>query len=374
MKYNEWRDELKSNLLGVGESERQRVLDYYAEAYADRREAGFSEREIIEEFGAPYDAAQRILAETPKTELEAAPEKAPAPSPAPQPLTEQSKIAPTLPVAAYVAQQTAAPAPAKAKSNKGWIIGLCVSLAIIFVLLAIILPVRSACRAQGLKFTKGAYEASEEATALNINVNAGTVKTEFYDGDCILIEYPVADKYKASVHEEDGVLTYTAKLKKIPFWVSYSIPDAVIKIPQGKVVDITAKMNAGSVYLADGKFNNLNLTVNAGEIELNVIECTALSANVDAGSICAKQITCPALTCEVNMGEIEILKLTCDSLKAEVNMGSLAVGMTGAKSEYNISANCDMGSSNIGNQTVEGAEKKIEVSVNMGDLEVMFDK
>lgn len=63
MTYNEWRDELKSNLLSVSESERRRVLDYYAEAYADRRDAGFTEREIIEDFGAPYDAAQRILSE-----------------------------------------------------------------------------------------------------------------------------------------------------------------------------------------------------------------------------------------------------------------------------------------------------------------------
>ena len=64
MKYNEWRDELKDNLLCVSESERRRVLDYYAEAYADRRDAGYTEREIIDEFGAPYDAAQRILAES----------------------------------------------------------------------------------------------------------------------------------------------------------------------------------------------------------------------------------------------------------------------------------------------------------------------
>lgn len=65
MKYNEWRDELKSNLLCVSEAERRRVLDYYAEAYADRRDAGYTEREIIDEFGAPYDAAQRILSESP---------------------------------------------------------------------------------------------------------------------------------------------------------------------------------------------------------------------------------------------------------------------------------------------------------------------
>ena len=63
MTYNEWRDELKNNLLTVSDAERRRVLDYYAEAYADRREAGFTEREIIDGFGAPYDAAQRILYE-----------------------------------------------------------------------------------------------------------------------------------------------------------------------------------------------------------------------------------------------------------------------------------------------------------------------
>lgn len=61
MTYNEWRDELKSNLLTVSEKEKKRVLDYYAEAYADRRDAGYSEEHIINDFGAPYDAAQRIL-------------------------------------------------------------------------------------------------------------------------------------------------------------------------------------------------------------------------------------------------------------------------------------------------------------------------
>ncbi len=38
MKYNEWRDELYNNLLSVSEAERRRVLDYYAEAYADTRD------------------------------------------------------------------------------------------------------------------------------------------------------------------------------------------------------------------------------------------------------------------------------------------------------------------------------------------------
>lgn len=60
MRYNEWITQLNANLLNVSEEERRRVIDYYAEAYADRRAAGFSETEIIDGFGAPYDAAQLV--------------------------------------------------------------------------------------------------------------------------------------------------------------------------------------------------------------------------------------------------------------------------------------------------------------------------
>lgn len=115
MKYNEWRDELKSNLLCVSDAERKKVLDYYAEAYADRREAGFSEREIIDDFGAPYDAAQRILNEniddepTAKTQSE------------PPAVREEKREQPQ-------AEKSVPPPPAKEKSY-GW---LFVLLCIVF--------------------------------------------------------------------------------------------------------------------------------------------------------------------------------------------------------------------------------------------------
>lgn len=61
MTYNEWIDQLKNHLLNVSEEEKKKVLDYYSEAYADRRDHGYSEEIIIFEFGAPYDAAKKIL-------------------------------------------------------------------------------------------------------------------------------------------------------------------------------------------------------------------------------------------------------------------------------------------------------------------------
>ncbi len=145
MTYTEWRDELKSNLLCVSESERRRVLDYYAEAYADRREAGFSEREIIEDFGAPYDAAQSMLADNtvPYTEAPAGaaaqpkaqtapPVYCPPPPPPPRPATPPPQP-----------QPQPAPVNDKTENNTGYVI-LCVVLAVpvtMLILLAVITTV-----------------------------------------------------------------------------------------------------------------------------------------------------------------------------------------------------------------------------------------
>lgn len=145
MTYTEWRDELKSNLLCVSESERRRVLDYYAEAYADRREAGFSEREIIEDFGAPYDAAQSMLADntvpyteapadaaTPHKTQTAPPVYSPPPPPPPRPATPPPQPQPQ--------PETVKP---EKESNTGYVI-LCVVLAVpvtMLILLAVITTV-----------------------------------------------------------------------------------------------------------------------------------------------------------------------------------------------------------------------------------------
>lgn len=64
MTYIKWKDEVESYLGNLSDGERQKVLSYFAEMYADKRDAGKSEEQIIEEFGAPYDVAKRILADS----------------------------------------------------------------------------------------------------------------------------------------------------------------------------------------------------------------------------------------------------------------------------------------------------------------------
>ena len=63
MSYKKWVKELKANLKDISRNERQSILDYYAEAYADRLAAGFTEEQILEEFGSPQRAAQALNGE-----------------------------------------------------------------------------------------------------------------------------------------------------------------------------------------------------------------------------------------------------------------------------------------------------------------------
>ena len=143
MTYTEWRDELKSNLLCVSESERRRVLDYYAEAYADRREAGFSEREIIEEFGAPYDAAQSMLADNQVPYAEAPADAATPPKAQTAPPVYSPPPTPPRPAITTPPQPQPAPVNDKTDNNTGYVI-LCVILAVpvtMLILLAVITTV-----------------------------------------------------------------------------------------------------------------------------------------------------------------------------------------------------------------------------------------
>ena len=57
-----WEKRLARHLSALSKTERKQVIDYYREMYGDKREAGFSEADILAEFGSPEECAAKILA------------------------------------------------------------------------------------------------------------------------------------------------------------------------------------------------------------------------------------------------------------------------------------------------------------------------
>ena len=71
MMYKEWELELKRLLSGLPEKEIEAAIGYYSEIYGDKRDAGFSDDDILGEFGSPSECADRIRAEADEhTEIE----------------------------------------------------------------------------------------------------------------------------------------------------------------------------------------------------------------------------------------------------------------------------------------------------------------
>lgn len=63
MTYEQWEAKLKELLSDVSEKEKSEAIGYYKEIYSDKKDAGFSDEDIISEFGAPEDCAGKIKAE-----------------------------------------------------------------------------------------------------------------------------------------------------------------------------------------------------------------------------------------------------------------------------------------------------------------------
>lgn len=56
----EWERRLKKCLRDLPSIEQDKVFDYYDELFADKIECGMREEDIIDEFGSPYEVADRI--------------------------------------------------------------------------------------------------------------------------------------------------------------------------------------------------------------------------------------------------------------------------------------------------------------------------
>lgn len=63
MKKRIWMERFKKELGALSNRECQEALNYYEELYQDRKDAGYSEEEIIADFLSPEEAAKKILEE-----------------------------------------------------------------------------------------------------------------------------------------------------------------------------------------------------------------------------------------------------------------------------------------------------------------------
>ena len=368
MTYNEWRDELKNNLLSVSENERKRVLDYYAEAYADRREAGFSEHRIIEEFGAPYDAAQKILSASADENADGFEEYK----------IEARNIYGQPPRHTLPEPQPEKPAPKAKKKRKKRTAAIVISVISAILLLGLIffITLRIISCSVRASFTEAHYtQQAESIENIEIDFAVGEVETVFYDGDKIEIEYHTSNIYNVRIDEKGGTLRYKLSTK---WWLmlggTIDYPKTTIKLPTSCIYNLDIDMSAGSAVINGGIFGNLKIDLSAGKVTLSgETVCSSLDIDASAGSVDINKIECAgSVNIDLSAGKVDIDSVTCPKIYIDLSAGSVKLGIVGQQSEYNIAVDKSAGSCNVGNQTGNDSNKILDIDLSAGSVTVTF--
>ena len=228
---------------------------------------------------------------------------------------------------------------------------------------------------ENIKYTMQTFTAENENTALDIRLNTGSLRTEFYDGDRIVIEYPTAKRFETLVAEDEGKITFHGLHRSDWHIVNLGInnvPETVIKLPQNVLLDVSVLLDGGKVYLAgEGRFGNLKISMDAGVFQTENLVCETLICELDAGTVKIGSAECKTLKCELDAGIVKIDKLNCPSSVFDLDAGIVEAGFTGAQEEYTVYAELHAGRCNLTNH--RGTPyKTIDVRLDAGTVKCKF--
>lgn len=247
-------------------------------------------------------------------------------------------------------------------------------IGIIVVIIGIVLVVIGGTLGSNVKYTDEAFASEGGVEKVELDVAAGTANVEFYDGDVVEITYQAHPRYGFTAAQSGG----TVKLgHERSGWFSWSwwrkAPVATVKIPYTFAVDLDIDISAGSVKVQSGEFKKLTIDVSAGELIMGETVCSTAKCHVSAGSVKLEGLTCGNTDCHVSAGSVILSKVNCPVINLHASAGSVKLDMLGNKEEYTILVDKSAGSCNVSSQQGTDANKKIDIDVSAGSIEVNFN-
>lgn len=320
MKYIEWQDEFKSYLSSLDNKERERILSYYAEMYADKRDSGLTEEEAIAEFGAPYDAAKKILdgeGENIKKNQEKNGEA-----------EERGQFLSEGPVDALEING------ALGNSFVMFYDGDCVKVDF---------PTTSLL----------GYKVSQQGGKVIITHKSlprfGNLKNKIIPDMKIFIP-------------ED--LTPDCKI---------DLTAGKLKLNSGDYGKIEAHVEAGALEVGKINCSDASFLTDAGKINIEGAICHRLTAEINAGRLDAKDICGSTAEFRVNAGGANVEGVDCKRVEINVSAGKGDFTLCGAKEDYDIAVTKTLGSCNLEERSLN-CERSVKAEVSLGSCSIKFEK
>ena len=139
-----------------------------------------------------------------------------------------------------------------------------------------------------------------------------------------------------------------------------------------------------TVYLPEGiNYEDMVIDVAAGNFEMDELLAQKVIFDVGMGNVNVSDMHVDSLEAAVGMGNMEVTGIVNEEAAVDVGMGQIVLKLIGNSTDYNYTLDCGMGSlsvedvytiAGIGSQDINNnAEKDIEASCGMGNIEVRFE-
>lgn len=259
---------------------------------------------------------------------------------------------------------------------KAWKVFLGVGVAVLIIgIIIFILGFALNGWTMNIDYEMQTFEQKDNCNTLDLNLSAGEMKIELYNGDKIEIDYPSSSRYGYEITESNGTLKVEPR-KNFSVWFFWRKPPAVtVRVPN--VVDGAVNLNlgvsAGYVTMDYGYFKNVKVDLSAGSVKIGRLICENFDVDMSAGLTSVNSLECKySVNADVSAGSLMLGNIACNKIRTHISAGSANLNIAGTKRAYDITVDKSAGSCNVATQRGTDADKLLSLSISAGTVNVSF--
>lgn len=154
------------------------------------------------------------------------------------------------------------------------------------------------------------------------------------------------------------------------FTVSQGVGDVSLTDCQGEGLSLSA--DVGRSQEDECQFEDAEMGASTGDITVSNSDFASLTVDGDVGKAELLWVTCQgALACTTGVGDISLWLVESPDIRLAADTGKIDGTIRGDQNDYQITVDCQIGSSSLKDQLGHG-EKKLQLTTGVGDIGVTF--
>lgn len=154
------------------------------------------------------------------------------------------------------------------------------------------------------------------------------------------------------------------------FTVSQGVGDVSLTDCQGEGLSLSA--DVGRSQVDECQFEDAEMGASTGDITVSNSDFASLTVDGDVGKAELLWVTCQgALACTTGVGDISVWLVESPDIRLAADTGKIDGTIRGDQNDYQITVDCQIGSSSLKDQLGHG-EKKLQLTTGVGDIGVTF--